>query len=72
MNHSTKQEPIYKSFSANTWAAVAVVVGTTLFYLLTHHKKHVFDALPYILIAAMILMHAGGHSGHDHGGKRHG
>lgn len=69
------REPFYKSFTTNVWVAIAVTVGTILFYLLTHHKKHVFDVLPYILIAAMMLMHVlghGGHGGHNHGGKHHG
>lgn len=70
--NQTEREPFYKAFTTNTWVALAVIVGTILFYLLTHHKKHVFDVLPYILIAAMMLMHVGGHGSHNHGSKHHG
>lgn len=74
MNQS-EHEPLHKSFTANVWVSIAVVVGIIMFYLLTHHKKHLFDVLPYILIAAMMLMHVfghGGHGGHSQGGKHHG
>ena len=72
-NH--KSESIYKSFTANVWVSIAVIVGIILFYLLTHHKKHVFDVLPYMLITAMMLMHIfmhGGHGGHGQKGGHHG
>ena len=67
--------PFYKSMPTNAWVALGVVVAIVLFYLLTHHKTHVLDVLPYLLILAMIFMHVfmhGGHGGHgSSGGKRH-
>ncbi len=66
-----KPKPFYKSFATSTWIVLAAVVVITLFYLVTRHKTHVLDVLPYLLILAMILMHLGGHGGHSHGGDRH-
>jgi hypothetical protein len=39
------------------------------FYLLTAHREHVFDYLPYLLLMACPLMHlfGHGHKGHPHG-----
>ena len=69
-NHGEHHLTIYKSMITNAWILLAVIAGTTSFYLLTHHKTHVIDILPYLLILAMILMHLG-HGGHNHGGKNH-
>jgi hypothetical protein len=38
------------------------------FYLLTEHRNHVLDYLPYVLLMACPLMHLF----HAHGGHRHG
>jgi uncharacterized membrane protein len=70
MRHEEHHQPVYKSFTTNVWVLLAVIAGATLFYLLTHHKNHVLEVLPYLLILAMILMHLG-HGGHNHGGKNH-
>lgn len=67
--HNSQHQPLHKTFTANSWAAIAVIIGTILFYLLTHHKRHLLEVLLYLLIAAMMLMHARGHSGH--GGQGH-
>ena len=48
---------------------LAVLVAVSLVYLITNHWLHVLDALPYVLIIAMFVMHMGGHGGH--GGKHH-
>lgn len=66
-----KPQPFYKSLTTTAWVTLGVIVVIILFYLLTHHKTHVLDVLPYILILAMILMHVGGHGGHNHGGEHH-
>lgn len=71
LESNNKPEPFYKSLTTTAWVSLATLVGTILFYLLTHHQKHVVDALPYILIIAMVFMHVG-HGGHNHGGKNHG
>lgn len=69
-HHEHQSKPFYKVPTTRAWVALAVIVGIILFYLLTHHKTHVFEVLPYILILAMILMHIGGHGGHGHGRKK--
>jgi hypothetical protein len=47
------------------WAFAAV----GLYYLLTEHRAHLFDYLPYVLLMAcplMHLLHGHGHDKHDH------
>jgi branched-subunit amino acid transport protein len=71
--HGRTAEPsYYKLMTKNTsaWVALGVVVVTTLFYLLTHHKTHVLDVLPYALFLAIILMHIFMHGGHNHEGHK--
>ena len=40
------------------------------YYLVTEHREHLIDYLPYVLLIACPLMHMFGH-GHRHGGNRH-
>lgn len=41
------------------------VVGA--YYLITEHREHVFDYLPYALLVACPLLHVfHGHGGHGH------
>ncbi|VEH41173.1 Protein of uncharacterised function (DUF2933) [Kocuria rosea] len=48
---------------------ILVVVLAIVIYLLTAHWLHVADALPYVFVAAMLVMHLFGHGGHGgHGG----
>ena len=43
------------------------------YYLLTEHRAHVIDYLPYVLLLACPLMHLfHGHGGHKHEGHEHG
>ena len=46
------------------WIFAAVGV----YYLLTEHRAHVFDYLPFVLLMACPLMHM---FGHGHGGHGH-
>ena len=51
------------------WAFAAV----GLYYLLTEHRAHVFDYLPYVLLMAcplMHLFHGHGHHKPDHHAER--
>lgn len=79
MNHSehdmpsqytneTKHDSIFKSFTTTAWVALVAVFGIVLFYLFVDHKYHLFESIPYVLIAAMLLMHVG-HGSHSHGGS---
>ncbi|WP_445263713.1 DUF2933 domain-containing protein [Ramlibacter sp. PS3R-8] len=53
-----------------------VFIGIAAFFLLTEHRAHVFEYLPFILLLACPLLHMfmhGGHGGHGaHGGHAHG
>lgn len=50
--------------SAGFW--LFAVVGA--YYLLTEHRQHLLDYLPYVLLMACPLMHL---FGHGHGGHAH-
>lgn len=57
----------------NMLVVLTVVVGTTLFYLLTQHKNHFVAVLPYGLFGVFILLHIFMHGSHNHGGhNKHG
>lgn len=41
-----------------------------LFFLITEHRAHLFGILPFLLLAACLLLHRFGHGGHSgHGGR---
>lgn len=48
------------------WGFVAIAA----FFLLTEHRAHVFQYLPYLLLAACPLMHFFGHGHGGHSGHR--
>ncbi len=51
---------------AAKWALTVALVAAALF-LLRDHEKHLFSALPYILLLACPLLHLfGHHHGHGH------
>lgn len=77
MNHSHQSHQPYKASnklsspkSRGFKITLAIVAGLILLNLLIPHRNHVIDALPYILIVAMLIMHLGGHGGHNHGGSK--
>ncbi|MBI3596442.1 MAG: DUF2933 domain-containing protein [Nitrospirae bacterium] len=49
-------------------------LAIAVFFLFTEHRAHLFGALPYLLLAC-ILLHLFGHGGHgepkEHEGDRH-
>lgn len=52
-------------FSIGKWGAIAIIT----YYLLTEHREHVFQYLPYMLVLACPIMHFfmhGHHGGHQH------
>ena len=70
-----KPKPIYKTLSTQVWITFGVIATIILSYLLTNHRTHVFDVLPYVLVLAMLLTHIGGHGhtghdGHGSGGRK--
>lgn len=65
----TPNQPPVIDKNPKTWLILAVLVAISLVYLISNHWLHVLDALPYVLVIAMLVMHMGGHGGHNHGGK---
>ena len=63
---------IREYWSANGWTRwlfwIFAAVGA--YYLMTEHRSHVLDYLPYVLLLACPLIHLFGH-GHGHGGHSH-
>ena len=49
------------------WGFVAIAA----FFLLTEHRAHAFQALPYLLLLACPLLHVFHRRGHGHGGHEH-
>lgn len=58
-------------YKIGKWGAISIIV----YFLLTEHRAHVFQFLPYMLLLACPLMHFfmhkghgghHGHHGHDH------
>lgn len=50
-----------------------VLIGFLLvagYFLITEHRAHVIQYLPFVLLLACPLMHLFMHRGHDHGGHR--
>ena len=45
-----------------------IFAGVGAYYLVTEHRAHLFDYLPFVLLMACPLMHM---FGHGHGGHRH-
>lgn len=50
------------------------LIGAASYFLLMEHRQHVFQWLPFLILALCPLMHIfmhgshGGHGGRDHGG----
>lgn len=40
------------------------------YYLVTEHRQHLVDYLPYLLLLACPLLHLFGHGGHQHSHER--
>ena len=60
-----------KSFwlTSNGLAALALI-GAVVYFLLMEHRQHLFQWLPFLILALCPLMHIfmhGGHGGHQHG-----
>ena len=53
-------------------AASCVLVGVTVFYLLTEHLQHTLGVLPYLILLLCPLMHLFMHRGHGGHDEHHG
>ena len=52
--------------------ASIVLIGVASYFLLVEHRQHLFQWLPFLLIALCPLMHIFMHGGHGgHGGHKH-
>jgi len=65
-----------KTFWSSSKAVPALVmIGAVTYFLLMEHRQHLFQWLPFLIIALCPLMHLfmhGGHGGHgDHEGHNH-
>ena len=55
----------------NGLAAMALI-GAVTYFLLTEHRAHFFQALPYLILLLCPVMHIFMHRGHGHGNHRRG
>ena len=68
-NQSSESGSFWKS---KPGLALCVFLSIAAVFLILEHRAHVWQWLPFVLLAACPLMHVfmhGGHSGHAHGGK---
>lgn len=49
-------------YRIGTWGAI-LIIG---YFLITEHRTHVFQFLPYLFLLACPLMHIFMHRGHNH------
>lgn len=63
-------EPSASWLRSRTGIAFLVFLAVALYFLLTEHRAHVIQALPWLLVLLCPLMHLfhRGHGGHGHGG----
>jgi hypothetical protein len=50
----------------NGWGAIALI-GAASYFLITEHREHVFEYLPYLILLLCPVMHLFMHHGHGHG-----
>lgn len=64
-----QREPDVLDRFVRHWAVTAVMIGIVVYYLVTEHRAHFFDALPWLILLACPLLHIFMHGGHGaHGG----
>lgn len=61
----------HRSFWLTSRGVAALgLIGAVSYFLLVEHRQHLFQWLPYLILALCPLMHIfmhGNHSGHGHG-----
>lgn len=70
-----KQSPSSGWFQGRPGAVLIVFLAIAAFFLVTEHRAHLFDILPYLLLLACPLVHwlmHGGHGGHKEHHRREG
>ena len=70
MESGSSSEPSVSWLRSRAGIAFLVFLAVALYFLLTEHRAHVIQALPWVLVLLCPLMHLfqGGHGGHGHGG----
>ncbi|MGE0559753.1 MAG: DUF2933 domain-containing protein [Burkholderiales bacterium] len=64
-NKARENAPLLSRFNAGLLAVIAVIA----YFLLSEHKAHFINYLPYLLLLACPLLHLFMHGGaHSHGG----
>lgn len=62
-----------KSFwTSNKAVPTLVLIGAASYFLLIEHREHLFQWLPFLIIALCPLMHIFMHGGHGSHGGEHG
>ena len=73
MNHDHSQNGRWNAVSKYVFIGFALIAG---YFLITEHRAHVVQYLPFLLLAACPLMHLfhghGGHGGHGGDSKADG
>lgn len=59
MNHSSSGSKMYQ---IGLWGALGILV----YFLLTEHRAHTIQFLPYLLLLACPILHLFMHKGHNH------
>jgi len=54
-------------WGAPTGIATIGLIGIVGYFVITEHRQHVFDAVPFLLLGVCVLMHVFMHGGHRHG-----
>lgn len=69
LHHGSEPKPFWSSRYA---VGLLVLGAVAAYFLLSEHRGHFFNALPYLLLLACPLMHVFMHHGHrSHMGSRH-
>lgn len=54
-------------YKVGKWGAISIIA----YFLITEHRAHVIQFLPYIFLLVCPLMHIFMHGGHSHGHHHH-
>jgi len=70
METGSSPERLVSWLRSRAGVAFVVFLVVSLYFLLTEHRAHVIQALPWLLVLLCPLMHLfhGAHGGHGHGG----
>jgi len=58
-------------WSSNKAVPALVLIGAASYFLLVEHREHLYQWLPFLIIALCPLMHVFMHAGHGHQNHGH-